>query len=72
MIPCTDSCQWQRDGLCTLETCGAAGRPSAGHPCVHYLPIAPGPAAAVPPRYSGQAAAPERSGRVDQPRDVLE
>ena len=19
MIPCTDSCQWQRDGLCTLD-----------------------------------------------------
>ena len=24
MIPCTDSCQWQRDGLCTLDTCAAA------------------------------------------------
>ena len=58
MIPCTDSCQWQRDGLCTLDTCAAAGQPSAGHPCVHYVPISPAPADAAPPRCSAPAAAP--------------
>lgn len=73
MIPCTDSCQWQRDGLCTLDTCSTAGQPSAGHPCVHYLPIIfPAPADAAPPRCSGPAAAPERSAPADQQRDVLE
>ena len=51
MIPCTDSCQWQRDGLCTLDTCSTAGQPSAGHPCVHYLPIFPAPADAQTLQY---------------------
>lgn len=72
MIPCTDSCQWQRDGLCTLDTCAAAGQPSAGHPCVHYVPISPAPADAVPPRCSAPAAAPVWSERGDPPRDVPE
>lgn len=28
MIPCTDSCQWQRDGLCTLDTPAARPGPA--------------------------------------------
>ena len=33
MIPCTDTCFWQQDGVCTLDTCdNAIGQPSASHP----------------------------------------
>ena len=39
MIPCTDSCQWQRDGLCTLDTCAAAGRTPL-RPLCAYFPCA--------------------------------
>lgn len=32
MIPCIDSCRWQQDGVCTLDTCdNAIGQPSASH-----------------------------------------
>ena len=51
MIPCIDSCRWQQDGVCTLDTCdNAIGQPSASHPCLHYVPIVPEPAAATPGR----------------------
>ena len=58
MIPCTDRCYWQHDGICTLDTCeNTAGQPGAAHPCVHYRPISPGPADAGRGRYSPLAAA---------------
>ena len=31
MIPCTDTCFWQRGGECTLDTCdNAVGQPKIG------------------------------------------
>ena len=54
MIPCIDSCRWQQDGVCTLDTCdNAIGQPSASHPCLHYVPIVPG-------RYSPPEEAPNQ------------
>ena len=60
MIPCTDTCRWQRSGECTLDTCeNPTGQPSKDHPCLHYQPVIfPGPAAAVPGKYLPPAAAP--------------
>ena len=66
MIPCTDTCFWQQGGECTLDTCdNAVGQPSAAHPCAHYLPISPAPAAAAPRRYSPPEAAPDQRGISD-------
>ena len=61
MIPCTDTCRWQQGGECTLDVCdNAVGQPSTAHPCAHYLPISPAPAAAALRRYSPPEAAPDR------------
>jgi len=54
-IPCTDSCLYQVDGLCTLDHCTVPGLPNQSHPCVHYLPVNSSPAAAMPGQYSAQA-----------------
>ena len=37
LIPCTDPCIYQREGLCALDRACSAGVPSAGG-CVHFLP----------------------------------
>ena len=61
MIPCTDTCFWQQDGVCTLDTRdNAIGQPSDSHPCLHYVPIVPEPAAATPGRYSPPEEAPNQ------------
>ena len=61
MIPCTDSCRWQQDGVCTLDTCdNAIGQPSASHPCLHYMPTAHVLTAAKLERYSPPEEAPNQ------------
>jgi hypothetical protein len=51
-IICTDNCRYQADGMCTLEHCTVQGQPSQRHPCVHYLPLSPGPEVAAPEQCS--------------------
>ena len=47
--------------VAALDTCdNAIGQPSASHPCLHYVPIVPEPAAATPGRYSPQEEAPNQ------------
>lgn len=38
MIPCTSKCAYQNDGICTLDSAAAAGVPSLGGACVHFIP----------------------------------
>ena len=39
MIPCTSDCIYQSDGLCNLDSAAAAGFPSLGGACVHFIPL---------------------------------
>ncbi len=38
LIPCTSQCVYQSDGVCTLESATAAGQPSLGGACIHFIP----------------------------------
>lgn len=38
VIPCTQNCLYQKEGLCALEQAMSSGVPSADHPCVNYVP----------------------------------
>ncbi len=38
LIPCTSACIYQADGVCTLDSAAAAGVPSLGGACVHFIP----------------------------------
>lgn len=38
MIPCTSHCIYQSDGICTLDSAAAAGQPSFGGACIHFIP----------------------------------
>ena len=35
LIPCTSSCVYQSDGVCTLDSAAAAGVPALGGACIH-------------------------------------
>ena len=38
MIPCTESCVYQKDGNCSLERVASRGTPDdSGAQCVHYI-----------------------------------
>ena len=37
-IPCTSKCVYQSDGLCVLDSATAAGVPSFGGACIHFIP----------------------------------
>lgn len=39
LIPCTQNCLYQKDGLCALEQAMSSGSPSDDHPCVNYIPL---------------------------------
>lgn len=54
LIPCTSECVYQSDGLCTLDSAAAAGVPSLGGACVHFIPAK---RLESPHRYSERAAA---------------
>ena len=54
LIPCSENCAFQNDGLCSLESTSGTVNPQS-NACIHYLPR---PAAVrnaqwheVPPRY---------------------
>ena len=51
LIPCTSACVYQQDGLCTLDSAAAAGTPSLGGACVHFIPTDEGRLGS-PHRYS--------------------
>lgn len=38
MIPCTQNCVYQKDGLCALKQAMSTGYPDSEHPCVNYVP----------------------------------
>ena len=38
LIPCTSKCVYQTDGICTLNSAAAAGVPSLGGACIHFIP----------------------------------
>ena len=38
LIPCTSQCVYQSDGICTLDSAAAAGQPSLGGACIHFIP----------------------------------
>lgn len=38
LIPCTSQCVYQSDGVCTLDSAAAAGQPSLGGACIHFIP----------------------------------
>ena len=38
LIPCTSKCVYQSDGVCTLDSAAAAGQPSLGGACFHFIP----------------------------------
>ena len=63
LIPCTSKCVYQSDGICTLDSAAAAGLPSLGGACIHFIPV---DAARLgsPHRYCepGSAAAPGAHG----------
>ena len=39
LIPCTSQCVYQSDGICTLDSAAAAGQPSLGGACIHFIPV---------------------------------
>ncbi len=59
LIPCTSSCVYQSDGVCTLDSAAAAGVPALGGACVHFIP-ADAKRLGSPHRYFEPAAAPDR------------
>lgn len=58
LIPCTSSCVYQSDGVCTLDSAAAAGVPALGGACVHFIP-ADAKRLGSPHRYFEPAAAPD-------------
>ena len=38
LIHCTSQCVYQSDGICTLDSAAAAGQPSLGGACIHFIP----------------------------------
>ncbi len=58
LIPCTSQCVYQQDGVCTLDSAAAAGVPSLGGACVHFIPANQGRLGS-PHRYSRPEAAPD-------------
>lgn len=59
MIPCTQACRYQEDGLCTLKQCTSIGQMDMAHLCIHFQPILHAPVSAVPGQWSAPAAAPD-------------
>ena len=59
MIPCTQACRYQEDGLCTLQQCASIGHTAMVHLCIHFQPIPHAPVSAVPEQCSAPAAAPD-------------
>lgn len=59
MIPCTQACRFQNDGLCTLTQCTAMGQSDMAHLCVHFQPISHAPVSAAPVQWSAPAEAPD-------------
>ena len=59
MIPCTQACRHQQDGLCTLNQCTSIGQADMAHLCVHFQPIVHAPRSAAPVQSSVPAKAPD-------------
>lgn len=70
LIPCTSSCVYQSDGVCTLDSAAAAGMPALGGACVHFIP-ADARRLGSPHRYYEPAAAPDQEMPPDSQPDAL-
>ena len=68
LIPCTSACAYQQDGLCTLDSAAAAGTPSLGGACVHFIPAA-GERLGSPHRYCGPGSVADLPGPSAYPPD---
>lgn len=68
LIPCTSACVYQSDGICTLDSAAAAGLPSLGGACVHFIP-ADAKRLGSPHRYFGPAAIQDLETSRDLPPD---
>lgn len=53
LIPCTSTCVYQQDGVCMLDSAAAAGQPSLGGACIHFIPSS-AKRLGLPHRYSEQ------------------
>lgn len=70
LIPCTSSCVYQSDGVCTLDSAAAAGMPALGGACVHFIP-ADARRLGSPHRYYEPVAAPDQEMPPDSQPDAL-
>lgn len=70
-IPCTSRCVYQQDGTCGLERASAAGFPSTGDACVHFIPSGERPHAKRP-QYFSQGSVPVYTESEAALRDELE
>lgn len=59
MIPCTEACRFQEDGLCMLNQCTSLGQTDMAHLCAHFQPVIHAPVSAEPRKSSAPAAAPD-------------
>lgn len=71
LIPCTSKCVYQSDGVCTLDSAAAAGQPSLGGACIHFIPT-DAKRLGSPHRYSEPGSAPDRDIAANLPPDGLE
>ena len=71
LIPCTSNCIYQSDGVCTLDSAAAAGLPSLGGACIHFIP-ADAKKLGSPHRYCAPEAAAIRETPGDQQPDAPE
>lgn len=70
LIPCTSDCIYQQDGICTLESAAAAGQPSLGGACIHFI-SADAKRLGSPHRYSGPGSAEGLPVPAPSPSDEL-
>ncbi len=71
LIPCTSKCVYQSDGVCTLDSAAAAGQPSLGGACFHFIPT-DAKRLGSPHRYSEPGSAPDWDIAANLPPDGLE
>lgn len=71
LIPCTSKCVYQADGICTLDSAAAAGQPSLGGACIHFIP-SDAKRLGSPHRYYEPGSAANRDTAADHPRGAPE
>ena len=56
MIPCTEACRFQEDGICMLNQCTSLGQADMAHLCAHFQPLTHAPISAEPQKSSAPEA----------------